>query len=139
MSSHIISQFPLLLALLASMMASMIPYLIPTPPALGLYGSNHRITFLSSVSPSNLSFQRYSQYILGAALYNFFDNYSQSCLTTTSCQTQIVDISSDSEVYMSSLSTVGATYQVSVDQTPVVDHGANANGFAQTVTYWSSN
>ncbi|SJL04756.1 related to glucan 1,3-beta-glucosidase [Armillaria ostoyae] len=120
------------------------PYYQPVPPAPGPFGihDGYNDPVFDSNTTSAWAIRVESShdiFIFGAALYSFFNNYSQSCLTTTSCQPQIVDISSDSEVYMSSLSTVGATYQVSVDQTPAVDHGGNANGFAQTVTYWSSN
>ncbi len=55
LSSHTINRFPLLLVLSASMIATMILHSIPTPSALGLYGSSHRITYSSSVSPSNIS------------------------------------------------------------------------------------
>ncbi|KAK0225097.1 glycoside hydrolase family 55 protein [Armillaria nabsnona] len=120
------------------------PYYQPVPPApdpFGIHdGYNDPVFDSNTTSAWALRVESsHDIFIFGAALYSFYNNYSQSCLTTTLCQPQIVDISSDSEVYISSLSTVGATYQVSVDQTPVVDHGANANGFAQTVTYWSLN
>ncbi|SJL04750.1 related to glucan 1,3-beta-glucosidase [Armillaria ostoyae] len=119
------------------------PYYQPVPPAPGPFGIhdgyNDPAFDSDTISAWALRVQSsHNIFIFGAGLYSFFNNYSQSCLTTTSCQPQIADISSDSEVYMSSLSTVGVTYQVSVDQTPVVHHSANANGFAQTVTYWSS-
>ncbi|KAK0442944.1 exo-beta-1,3-glucanase [Armillaria borealis] len=120
------------------------PYYQPVPPAPGPFGihDGYNDPVFDSNTTSAWALRVESShdiFIFGAALYSFYNNYSQSCLTTTTCQPQIVDISSDSEVYISSLSTVGATYQVSVDQTPVVDYGGNANGFAQTVTYWSSN
>ncbi|KAK0185856.1 exo-beta-1,3-glucanase [Armillaria mellea] len=120
------------------------PYYQPIPPAPGPFGihDGYNDPVFDSNTTSAWALRVESShdiFIFGAALYSFYSNYSQTCLTTASCQPQIVDISSDSEVYMSSLSTIGATYQVSVDQTPVVDHGANANGFAQTVTYWSLN
>ncbi|KAG7453017.1 exo-beta-1,3-glucanase [Guyanagaster necrorhizus] len=120
------------------------PYYQPVPPAPGPFGIHVNYNdpiFRSDITSAwGLRIESSNNiFIFGAGLYSFFNNYSQSCLTTVSCQPQIADISSDSEVYISSLSTVGATYQVSVDQTPVVHHGGNANGFAQTVTYWSSN
>ncbi|PBK83740.1 exo-beta-1,3-glucanase [Armillaria gallica] len=120
------------------------PYYQPVPPAPGPFGihDGYNDPIFDSNTTSAWALRVESShdiFIFGAALYSFFNNYSQSCLTTTSCQLQIVDISSDSDVCMASLSTVGATYQVSVDQMPAVDYGANANGFAQTVTDWSSN
>ncbi|KAK0185857.1 exo-beta-1,3-glucanase [Armillaria mellea] len=119
------------------------PYYQPVPPAPGPFGIhdgyNDPPFDSDTISAWALRVQSsHNIFIFGAGLYSFFNNYSQSCLATASCQPQIADISSDSEVYLSSLSTVGATYQVSIDQTPVVHQGTNANGFAQTVTYWSS-
>ncbi len=72
----------------------------------------------------------------GAGIYSFFRSYSQECLKTHSCQNEIVDVDSKSEVYIYSLNTVGTTYQLSVDQKPIVMFGANVNGFADTVTFW---
>ncbi|KAK0210244.1 exo-beta-1,3-glucanase [Desarmillaria ectypa] len=118
------------------------PYYQPVPPApspFGIHGGYNDPAFDSDTTSAWALRVKSSHniFIFGAGLYSFFNNYSQTCLATASCQAQIADISSDSEVYISSLSTVGATYQLSVDEKPVIDHGANANGFAQTVTYWS--
>ncbi|KAK0474849.1 glycoside hydrolase family 55 protein [Armillaria novae-zelandiae] len=120
------------------------PYYQPVPPAPGPFnihdGYNDPVFDSNTTSAWALRVESsHDIFIFGASLYSFYNNYSQTCLTTVSCQPQIVDISSDSEVYISSLSTIGATYQVSIDQTPVIGNGANANGFAQTITYWSSN
>ena len=73
----------------------------------------------------------------GAGLYSFFDNYGQDCLTTTSCQQQIFNIDNDSTVSVYGLSTVGTTWQLSVNGQGVIPASANANGFAQTTTSWS--
>jgi hypothetical protein len=67
-----------------------------------------------------------------------FQNYVQTCLTTLSCQTEIVDIDCTSSVNIYSMSTVGTTYQLSVNGTPVIAASDNLNGFAQTVTVWTS-
>lgn len=73
---------------------------------------------------------------LGAGLYSFFNNYTQTCLTTRDCQNQIADIDSDSDVHIYSLSTVATSYQVSVDGAGIVKAEDNLNGFASTVTLW---
>ncbi|KAK0458523.1 glycoside hydrolase family 55 protein, partial [Desarmillaria tabescens] len=87
------------------------PYFQPVPPAPGPFG------ILNGYNDPAFDSDITSAWALqGTALYSFFNNYSQTCLTTVSCQPQIVDISSDSEVYISSLSTIGATYQLSVDE-----------------------
>ncbi|KAI0709449.1 exo-beta-1,3-glucanase [Earliella scabrosa] len=76
-------------------------------------------------------------FIFGAGLYSFFDNYGQDCLTTTSCQQQIFNIDNDSTVSVYGLSTVGTTWQLSVNGQGIIPASANANGFAQTTTSWS--
>ncbi|KAH0580279.1 hypothetical protein H2248_001793 [Termitomyces sp. 'cryptogamus'] len=75
--------------------------------------------------------------IFGAGLYSFFNNYDQGCLQTYTCQSQIMNIDSGSDVAVYSLSTVGTTFQVSVDGKGVVRQSENRNGFASTVTAWS--
>lgn len=75
--------------------------------------------------------------IFGAGLYSFFQNFSSVCSHSISCQSQILDVDSHSSVAIYSLSTVGATFQVSLDGHGVVNQSLNANGFAQTVTFWN--
>jgi len=77
--------------------------------------------------------------IFGAGLYSFFVNYSQDAVRTRNCQTHIATISaSSSDINIYSLSTVASGYQLSVDSAGVVDQKDNINGFASTVTVWSS-
>ena len=76
-------------------------------------------------------------FFLGAGLYSFFQNYNQTCLKTTSCQSQILDVDDASSVSVYSLSTVGTTYQLCVSGQGVINQSLNQNGFAQTVTTWS--
>ncbi|KAJ7702297.1 pectin lyase fold/virulence factor [Mycena rosella] len=75
--------------------------------------------------------------IFGAGLYSFFSNYAQTCLTPENCQTHVVNVDSASSVNIYSLSTVGTTFQVSVNQAGVINQSSNPNGFAATVTSWS--
>ncbi|KIM38529.1 glycoside hydrolase family 55 protein [Hebeloma cylindrosporum] len=77
--------------------------------------------------------------IFGAGLYSFFVNYSQDCVKTRDCQTQIATISSSSSnVNVYGLSTVASVYQLSVDGVGVIDQKDNVDGFASTVTVWRS-
>lgn len=76
--------------------------------------------------------------VFGAGLYSFFQNYSQACLNTRGCQSQIVDIDLDSVVHIYSLSTVASSFQVSVEGAGIVNQSDNLNGFVSTVTLWSS-
>jgi len=75
--------------------------------------------------------------VFGAGHYSFFQDYAQTCLTPESCQSQIVNIDSTSSVHIYSLSTVGSTNQLSVNQAGVINQSSNPNGFAATVTLWS--
>ncbi|OJZ89792.1 glycoside hydrolase family 55 protein [Aspergillus luchuensis CBS 106.47] len=50
-------------------------------------------------------------YIYGAGLYSFFDNYSQTCLATESCQENIVEVDC-SDVHIYGLSTKASTNMI---------------------------
>ena len=80
-----------------------------------------------------------SAYILnpGAGLYSFFSNYSQACIDSASCQTQLFNIDTDSTVSVYSLSTVGVTWSLSVAAQGVIPASAGPNGFADTATVWT--
>ncbi|KZP16290.1 glycoside hydrolase family 55 protein [Athelia psychrophila] len=76
--------------------------------------------------------------IFGGGFYNFFDNYSQTCLTTNTCQNQLVNVDAGSGAQFYGVSTIGATYQLGVAQTGVIHSSDGANGFAETFTYWAN-
>jgi glucan 1,3-beta-glucosidase len=72
--------------------------------------------------------------VYGAGLYSFFDNYSQTCLNTESCQTNMVNIDSCSgEIFLYGLSTKGATTMVVVDGVAVAQQIDNRDNFCSTV------
>ncbi|KAF9044173.1 exo-beta-1,3-glucanase [Panaeolus papilionaceus] len=76
--------------------------------------------------------------IFGAGLYSFFVNYSQNCIDSRNCQSQIATVDSASTgINIYSLSTVATTYQLSVNGAGVINQANNLNGFASTVTSWS--
>ncbi|KAG5640730.1 hypothetical protein DXG03_007417 [Asterophora parasitica] len=75
--------------------------------------------------------------VFGAGLYSFFSNYSQDCLKTYNCQSQILNVDSSSSVSIFSLSTVGTTKMLSVNGQGIIDQSQNRNGFASTATVWS--
>ncbi|KAF8595217.1 exo-beta-1-3-glucanase [Ceratobasidium sp. AG-I] len=78
-------------------------------------------------------------FVYGAGLYSFFQNYVQTCLDNYTCQNSIATVSSDStDVYVYSLSTVGTTNMLNVGSTGVVNQANNRNGFASTMTVWTS-
>ncbi|KAJ7093252.1 exo-beta-1,3-glucanase, partial [Mycena epipterygia] len=75
--------------------------------------------------------------VFGAGLYSFFSNYAQECLTPENCQTQMVTVDNESSVHIYSLSTIGTTYQLSINQAGTINQASNPNGFAATLTSWS--
>jgi len=77
--------------------------------------------------------------IYGAGLYSFFRAYTQRCLSDSTCQTQITQVTNSQPVTIYSLSTIGSTYQLVLDGQPTINRALNVNGFASTVTAWSSN
>lgn len=80
--------------------------------------------------------QSHNIFVFGAGLYSFFSDYKQSCIDSNSCQVQVLNIDKESTISVFSLSTVGATQQLSVDSRGVVPASANPNGFQSTMTAW---
>ncbi|KAF8495372.1 exo-beta-1,3-glucanase [Gautieria morchelliformis] len=75
--------------------------------------------------------------VYGAGLYSFFQDYTQACIATSSCQEQILMVDSESKISIFSLSTVGTRYQLSIGGRGVIQSSRNRNGFASTVTSWT--
>ncbi|KAJ7636131.1 exo-beta-1,3-glucanase [Mycena polygramma] len=75
--------------------------------------------------------------VFGAGLYSFYSNYVQDCLTSNTCQSQILNIDSTSSISIYSLATVGTTFQLSINGAGVVNQSQNPNGFAATLTAWT--
>jgi len=48
-----------------------------------------------------------------------------------------MDVDSTSSITIYSLSTVGSTFQLSVNEVGIINQSGNINGFASTVTLWS--
>ncbi|KAJ7874928.1 pectin lyase fold/virulence factor [Mycena olivaceomarginata] len=76
--------------------------------------------------------------VFGASLYSFYSNYDQGCLATESCQLQMVNVDNDSSVHIYSLSIIGTTWQLSMNDVPIINQDQNLHGFPSTVTSWSS-
>ncbi|KAJ4001473.1 exo-beta-1,3-glucanase [Lentinula boryana] len=119
-----------------------IPYYQPNPQSPSPFTSsttyNDPTTFDSGfawavnvVSSTDIIF-------FGAGLYSFYDDYTQDCLDTMSCQPQLLNIDSGSSVTIYSLSTIGAVYQLSVENTGIINQSDNVDGYQSTVTVWSS-
>ncbi|KAG9247627.1 glycoside hydrolase family 55 protein [Calycina marina] len=75
-------------------------------------------------------------HVYGAGLYSFFDNYSQVCLDTASCQENMVSIESSTEVHIFALATKAAVNMVSVDGTSAVLDSDNRNNFCATIAHF---
>jgi len=73
-------------------------------------------------------------YLYGAGLYNFFQNYNQSCLNSEDCQQSLVDINSNSSgVYIFNLNTKAAIDMISVDEKGLVEQVDDRNSFCSTI------
>ncbi|KAJ3932251.1 MAG: exo-beta-1,3-glucanase [Lentinula lateritia] len=75
--------------------------------------------------------------VFGAGLYSFFQSFGQDCLDSSNCQSQILNVDSTSSINLYSVSTVGTTFQLSVNNNGVVNQSGDVNGFASTLTSWS--
>jgi len=72
--------------------------------------------------------------VYGAGLYSFFDNYSQTCLDTESCQDNIVSLeNSSSNVYLFGLSTKASVNMVTVNGGSAAVDSDNRNNFCATI------
>ncbi|KAG8220629.1 pectin lyase fold/virulence factor [Butyriboletus roseoflavus] len=119
------------------------PYYQPVPAAPAPFRTNS--AYHDPIFPYNINsaWALYIQYssnitIFGAGLYSFFQNFDRSCVTPLNCQQQIFNIDSASapSVTVYGLSTIGTTYQLSVDQSGVVNAHSNLDGFQETLTAW---
>jgi len=73
-------------------------------------------------------------YLYGAGMYNFFNNYDQTCLTTEDCQTTMVDLEGNTAFHMYNINTKAAINMVVENDARVLAKASdNTNGFCQTV------
>ncbi|KIJ21365.1 glycoside hydrolase family 55 protein [Paxillus involutus ATCC 200175] len=118
------------------------PYYQPVPNAPAPYSINKAYYDPEFDASNTMAWALYVQQswditIFGAGFYSFFQNYTQDCLATFSCQNQIFNIDEDSTILVYSLSTVGTKYQLSISEEGVVDESYNRDGFQETLTVWS--
>lgn len=79
--------------------------------------------------------------IYGAGLYSFFDNYSQDCIPSRTCQKRITwvqNLSNDSNVWILNLNTVGTEKMLTVDDLDLIDERSLRNGFSNTLAVWTA-
>jgi len=122
------------------------PYYQPSPAPPSPFSINsayHDPSFPSGqTSAWALNVQSSSNiFVYGAGLYSFFQNYNQDCVNSgaMNCQSGILNVDSSSSLSIYSLSTLGSTFQVSVNGAGVVNQVNNPDGFQQTITAWTRN
>ncbi|OBZ75893.1 hypothetical protein A0H81_04118 [Grifola frondosa] len=117
------------------------PYYQPSPAAPAPFSLNTTYndpSLSGQTSAWALSVQNSSNIIVfGAGLYSFFQNYAQTCLNSSSCQSQVLNVDSGSSISIYSLATLGVMYQLSVNGQGIIPQSANRNGFQSTVTAWT--
>ncbi|KAH7103600.1 glucan 1,3-beta-glucosidase [Auriculariales sp. MPI-PUGE-AT-0066] len=76
--------------------------------------------------------------IYGAGTYSFFKNYNQDCVQTANCQTQVIDIDSNSTaISIFGLSTVGVENMLSINSKSIIPQSPNRSGLQSTVMRWT--
>ncbi|KAL2074490.1 hypothetical protein VTL71DRAFT_8268 [Oculimacula yallundae] len=75
-------------------------------------------------------------FVYGAGLYSFFDNYSQVCLDTASCQDNMVSVENSAGIHMYGLSTKAAVNMVTLDGKSAALDKDNRNNFCAAITYF---
>jgi glucan 1,3-beta-glucosidase len=73
-------------------------------------------------------------YLYGAGMYNFFNNYDQTCLNTEDCQSYMVSVENNSNFYMYNINTVAVVNMVvRGTNSPLAIAADNVNGFCRTI------
>jgi hypothetical protein len=73
-------------------------------------------------------------YLYGAGMYNFFNNYDQTCLNTEDCQSYMVSLANNSGFYMYNVNTKAAVNMVvQGNNSPRAYAADNTNGFCRTI------
>ncbi|KAF9820126.1 hypothetical protein IEO21_01559 [Rhodonia placenta] len=112
----------------------------PTPPTpFSLESSYNDPSFPSGqVAAWALNVQTSMDIIVfGAGHYSFYQNYAQTCLPNSDCQSQIVNVDSGSSIFIYNLATIGVTNQLSVAGAAVIPASDNVDGLQSTFTVWT--
>jgi hypothetical protein len=75
-------------------------------------------------------------YLLGTGLYSWFQDYTQTCLNTESCQSHIFNIEQSSDIWIYNLVTKGAVEMISPSNGIATLSSANQNGFTASLLAW---
>ncbi|EIN07518.1 exo-beta-1,3-glucanase [Punctularia strigosozonata HHB-11173 SS5] len=110
----------------------------PAPPTPFATNSDYNDPTTPDQAAWGLSVQNSKNILVfGAGLYSFYQNYAQDCLDTFNCQSQILNIDSDSTIDIFSLSTVATTWMLSIESSGVIPQSDNRDGFQSTITAWT--
>ncbi|KAJ4488492.1 exo-beta-1,3-glucanase [Lentinula aciculospora] len=117
------------------------PYYQPTPAVPSPFSVNSAFNdptvFAGSSAWALHVSTSFSILVFGAGLYSFFQSFGQDCLDANNCQSQILNVDSTSSINLYSVTTVGTTFQVSVNNNGIVNQSGNVDGFASSMTSWS--
>ncbi|KAI4194277.1 MAG: hypothetical protein LQ350_007859 [Teloschistes chrysophthalmus] len=127
----------------AGLIQSETPYMQANPDALAAFKPNPKYSdpdFSKCTTPAckkawGLRVVASSDvHVYGAGLYSFFENYSQKCLATESCQENMVSLECGNEnVYLWGLSTKASTKMVTIEGQGVVEQKDNRDNFCSTL------
>ncbi|KAF8446401.1 exo-beta-1,3-glucanase [Boletus edulis BED1] len=118
------------------------PYYQPVPPAPQPYSINSAYydPVFNSSNPMAWAMyvvQSWDLTLFGGGFYSFFQNYTQGCLANYTCQNGILNIDDQSTIMLYSVSTVGTTYQLTIQEQGIINEKYNRDGFQETFTAWS--
>ncbi|KAJ1549407.1 hypothetical protein HK405_004012 [Cladochytrium tenue] len=71
--------------------------------------------------------------VYSAGLYSFFDDYTQTCITSNTCQTNIASVENSTRVNLFALTTIGTTNLVTLDGVGVAPASANTDVYGSTL------
>lgn len=76
--------------------------------------------------------------VFGAGMYSFFENYDQDCVSTNSCQANMVSLEgTNSNVQLFGVSTKAAVSMITVEGTGVVKDADNRSNFCATIGHFT--
>ncbi|EPE03538.1 glycoside hydrolase family 55 protein [Ophiostoma piceae UAMH 11346] len=79
-------------------------------------------------------------FVYGAGMYSFFDNYSQACIKSRTCQQSVASIEGPAVYAISiyNLNTIGVESMIDRDNESLADHADNENSFPDTIAVFRS-
>ncbi|KAJ1548953.1 hypothetical protein HK405_012437 [Cladochytrium tenue] len=75
--------------------------------------------------------------VYGAGLYSFFDNYTQTCIASNSCQDSVVSIENSSDVSLFAVTTIGTANLLKLDGALAAPAADNTDVYGSTFAMFS--